>query len=458
MKSFVNIDELIEIVQKGGGVKTGVDVHNSRGVLLIEKNIVLKSVNALLTLKQNGLLDVPVDHDNEGGAWDKNGKLIEIQKASPNYEQPKKEPVATETQKKVEEINVAKKEANIVHQRATENMRKVIDQIKETGGEFDQNIIESTVDEIFLFLTKKGHAFSYLAKELFSFDDYLDNHSVNVCTLGTAILLRFNEHFGELVNGHLNQLFMNNNKLALTEGATSYILYYPDELKEMAMGLFLHDIGKVLVIDQILNKQGKLGREELDLYKAHSYKFGAEILKKNNIQNAFIQNIVKHHHAALYRGEKKAYPPEKLPIEIPPYVKICKLTDCFDAMTSKRSHKDADNPVFAITEIFRGYAGKEDVMLQLILHAFVSVVGIYPSGSVVYLRNGQLAYILDSKGPICIPFTDKFEKPLNSQQEPFDVSLVEEQDIGLTIDRRRPPLPPKNTYHLLPEYIKGNSR
>lgn len=452
MEPSVKIDELIELVRKGGAIKTGVNVYNNRGALLIEKNVVIKSVNALITLKQNGLLDVPVDYEKAGGVWDKNGRLIEVKKGP--VDEPKRKVVLSKAHIRVEEITELKKEAKAFHQHAKANIRKVIEEIKETGGTFDQTIIESTIDEIFLFLARNGNAFSYLAKELFTHHDYLYNHSVNVCTLGTAVLLHFNEQFGELINRQLNQLFMYNTKLSLTENSTSYISYYPEELKEIAMGLFLHDIGKVLVSEQILNNEGTLTSDEAELLKSHSYELGSSLLKKNGIHNAFINNVVKYHHSALYKDENKAYPAEKLPIEIPPYVKICKLVDIYDSMTSKRSFKDAESPASVVTDIFRRYAGKEDIMLRLVLNAFVRVVGIYPSGSVVYLRNGQMAYIADSDGPICIPFTDRYGNPAPDPQEPFDASSVGEENIGLNIDRRRPPLRPKDTYDNLPGYLK----
>jgi HD-GYP domain-containing protein (c-di-GMP phosphodiesterase class II) len=456
MKSTVNIDELIEIVRNGGAVRTGLDVFNSRGVLLIEKTVLVKSVNSLLALKQNGLLEVPVDFSQSGGAWDANGNLIEIaEPISDQIETPEDLQISeSEIGARLKKIAHMKKEANILHDRAKENMKRIMEQIKSTGGQFDQSIIECTIDEIFLFLTENGNAFSYLAKDLLAYDDYLYNHSVNVCTLGTAIMLHFNEYLGGLINTQLNHLFINNTKLARREHTTSFIMYYPEEVKEIAMGLFLHDIGKVFVIEQVLSKMGKLDREDLKMYESHSYKLGHDILKKNGVQNAFIHNIVRYHHCPLFRGEKKSYPAEKLPIEIPPYVKICKLVDSFDASTSRRAHKEADSPVSVVTRIFRTYAGKEDIMLQMILHAFVSVVGIFPTGSIVHLRNGQLAYVLDSKGPICVPFTDTYGNPLARPQAPFDVSCLPEEETELAIDRRRPPLPPGDTYGILPEYLK----
>ena len=80
MEPTIQIEELIEIVRRGGVVKTGVDVYSKQGVLLLEKNVVVRSINSLLTLKQNGLLDVPVDQNKAGGIWDTNGNLIEIEK------------------------------------------------------------------------------------------------------------------------------------------------------------------------------------------------------------------------------------------------------------------------------------------------------------------------------------------------------------------------------------------
>lgn len=455
MEPSVNIDELIEIVRKGGSVKTGLDVYNSRDVLLIEKNVLINSVNTLLTLKQNGLLEVPVDYGNTGGVWDKNGKYVETKAEPAEHDEPKRKIILSEASKKVRKITQIKKEAKAFHQRAKENVKKIIEEIKKTGGIFNQAIIESTVDDIFDFLATNGNVFSYLAKELFTYDEYLYNHSVNVCTLGAAVLLQFNEHFGELINKHLNQLYMGNTSMNLSENSTSFILYYPDELKEIAMGMFLHDIGKVLVSEQVLNKQGELASDERALLDSHSYELGERILKKNGIQNAFINNVVKFHHSPIFKGETNTYPAVKLPIEVPPYVKICKLVDIYDSLTSKRSYKDAESPVTAVTDIFRKYAGKDEIMLQLVLHSFVRVVGIYPSGSVVYLRNGQMAYIVDSDGPICVPFTDRHGNPVQKEQEPLDFASIGEENVGITIDRRRLPLPPKNTYDLLPEYLKG---
>ncbi len=135
-------------------------------------------------------------------------------------------------------------------------------------------------------------------------------------------------------------------------------------------------------------------------------------------------------------------------------MKICKLADMYDAMTSKRSYNDAFNPVLVVTEVFRKYAKIDDAVLKIILQSFVNTVGVYPSGSCVYLLNGQIAFVLDSDGPIIIPFTDEAGNTLSEKQDPVKFSHLKEKGTNLRIDRRKPPLSPTEAHNMLPNYLK----
>ena len=232
-----------------------------------------------------------------------------------------------------------------------------------------------------------------------------------------------------------------------------YINYQPSELRDMSMGYFLHDVGKVLIPDEILNKKGRLSAEEFKIIKTHSYEKGGVILDKNRINNAVIENILSNHHSGLFNHEQWCYPDNKLPIEIPPYVKIAKLADIYDAMTSKRCYKDAFNPINVVTNIFRTYANK-DPFLQVILHSFIKIVGIYPPGSILTLRNGQMAYVLLSGGPIILLFTDTKGQSLTNKPDPIDlgsIDIVESPQIQT--DKRKPLKAPTEVLDLLPSYI-----
>lgn len=447
MKRDIHIDELIEVIRKGGAVKTGVDVFSRYGLLLIDKDVLINNVNTLLKIKESGVEELPISDSGGGGVWDPNGQEIG------GSREPEPQDSGSEIDMQLNKLAVIKREALKKYDNAKQNIKQVITDIKRTGGEFDYDTVEKTVTDLLNFLTVHDTAFSYLTKEIFSYDDYLYNHSINVCTIAMAVLNRFNDLFSATVNRQLDDNYMRGQgKETGRTVATAYIQYLPEDIRDIALGFFLHDVGKVLISDEILNKAGKLTDAEFEIIKGHSFEKGLSILAKNGLEvNPFIRNSVQYHHARLFEGEERCYPEAKTPIEIPPYVKICKLADIYDAMTSKRVYKEALNPIVVVTEIFRKYAEK-DSLLQVVLHAFVKVVGIYPPGSIVSLQNGQMAYVLDSNGPIILPFTDASGKTIQTKSTPVNMETVD--DNALQIDRRSPLKSPVEAHALLPDYLK----
>jgi HD-GYP domain-containing protein (c-di-GMP phosphodiesterase class II) len=131
----------------------------------------------------------------------------------------------------------------------------------------------------------------------------------------------------------------------------SFVYYLPEELQDVSLGYFLHDVGKIHIPGGLLNKNGPLSDGEFEVVKKHSYEKGINIIQKNRLSTPFIVNTVKYHHSNVFNNEEGCYPDDKHPIELPAYVKICKLADIYDAMTSKRCYKEAFNPVGVVTEI-----------------------------------------------------------------------------------------------------------
>ena len=447
------IDALIEIVNQGGTVKTGVDIFNKRNILLLEKDVPVNNVHILLNIKQNGVTDIPINPSTAGGVWDKNGNQISLKPKRKGPSDKKDSIKFSDVHNRIREINDLKKQASEKYEHAKENIKKIINDIKSTGGDFDYDIVENTVNELLNFITENRSAFSYLTKEIFSYDDYLYNHAINVCTIGTAILKVFNDEFGNTINKYLGSFSFVSLNDDDAESEDSFIYYFPEELYEMSLGFFLHDIGKVMIPDEIINKRGKLSKEEYNTVMRHSFENGIELLQKNKISSPFVNNIVKYHHGSLFKYEPRCYPRDKRHFEIPSYVSVCKLADIYDAMTSRRCYKEAFNPAGVVTDIFHTYAEK-DRMLQFILHSFVKAIGIYPPGSIVFLLNKQMAYILDSEGPIIIVFTDSNGNPLKSKQQPINLGDDDVKNAGLRIDRRQTPTSPKECYEILPPYLK----
>jgi HD-GYP domain-containing protein (c-di-GMP phosphodiesterase class II) len=450
----IAIDQLIDIVNGGGKVRTGIDVFNRQGHLLLEQDVLVSDAKLLLNVKRLGVEWIPIVSANKGGLWDKDGGEMRLQQSpSTNTASrppaPKSAPV-TEINHKIEEIQELKESATKKYEHAKDCVKNVLLSIQENGGKFDFEPISETVTGLVDFVVKNDNAFSYLTREIFSFDDYLYNHSINVCAIGTVIMKKFNENFSAAVNSFLNTAA----PASLTDTnqeKNSFTYFLPEEQRDIAIGFFMHDLGKVLIDKEVLNKPGKLTEKEFEIIKSHSTEKGLELLEKNRLINPYLANISRYHHARLFHDEARCYPDDKSHTEIPPYVKVCKLADIYDAMTSKRCYKDAVNPVAVVTDIFHTYAEK-DPLLQYILHSFVKSVGIYPPGSLVALTNGQLAYVLDSQGPMLLPVTDVHGEPLKTKP---DVMVLEKgiTPTGIKVDRRKPPVSPVEAYKILPDYL-----
>ena len=96
----------------------------------------------------------------------------------------------------------------------------------------------------------------------------------------------------------------------------------------------LHDIGKIGIPDEILNKPGKLTEAEYEIVKEHAYR-GYEILKKVKKQT-FLAEGARHHHE---RFDGSGYPENLKGDKIPWVARIISVADAFDAMSSSRPYR-----------------------------------------------------------------------------------------------------------------------
>lgn len=109
------------------------------------------------------------------------------------------------------------------------------------------------------------------------------------------------------------------------------------EIYTISIGALLHDIGKIFVPPYILNKQGKLNKNEWTLIKKHP-RLGAEIVSRYDWGQQLQPMILLHHERLDGNGYYNAFP-EEIPIS----ARIITLTDAFDAMTSPRPYQEQRN-------------------------------------------------------------------------------------------------------------------
>lgn len=131
------------------------------------------------------------------------------------------------------------------------------------------------------------------------------------------------------------------------------------EREQIAMAAILHDVGKIAIPDHILNKPGKLTKEEFEIMKQHTV-LGYELLEsisriRNSTLYGYAYDICRHHHE---RWDGKGYPDGLRGEEISPWAQIVGLADVYDALTSERVYKPSYTHEESVHMILNGECGK----------------------------------------------------------------------------------------------------
>ncbi len=149
-------------------------------------------------------------------------------------------------------------------------------------------------------------------------------------------------------------------KLLMTEISDTYPEYYlpKEDIEKIGTSSVLHDIGKIAISDKILNKPGRLTKEEFEIMKQHTVK-GCEILKSiPDIMDSEVYNysydICRHHHE---RWDGRGYPDGLSGDDISIWAQVVSVADVYDALTSVRVYKDAYSRDTAVKMIMNGECG-----------------------------------------------------------------------------------------------------
>jgi len=118
------------------------------------------------------------------------------------------------------------------------------------------------------------------------------------------------------------------------------------DMQDLFIASSMHDIGKIFIPDEILNKPSKLTKEEYEIIKTHS-KSGYETLERIEQFRDISKFVLSHHE----RYDGKGYPQGVLAKEIPFLSRIITIADAFDAMISLRPYKSAMSIDEAIKEL-----------------------------------------------------------------------------------------------------------
>ncbi len=121
-----------------------------------------------------------------------------------------------------------------------------------------------------------------------------------------------------------------------------------EEIGDIKNAAALHDIGKIMVPPQILNKPGKLTQEEFSIIKRHP-EIGYQMLKSVD-EYMMLADYVLHHHE---RWDGTGYPEGLRGVDIPLYSRIIAVADAYEAMTALRPYQKTKTKEEAVAELIR---------------------------------------------------------------------------------------------------------
>jgi putative nucleotidyltransferase with HDIG domain len=177
---------------------------------------------------------------------------------------------------------------------------------------------------------------------------------------GILSLARSVEEKDEITEGHLNRL----ERLAIMTGERLGLS--GQRLLDLSYAAYLHDIGKVKVPDEILNKEGPLTPEEQIEMRRHTI-YGQEMLTDHEFLSNAARIIVSHHENVDGSG----YPDGLSDTDIPIEARIIRVVDTYDAITTVRPYQPALTKEEAIRELVLGAGAEFD---RRVVRAFIDVV------------------------------------------------------------------------------------
>lgn len=168
-----------------------------------------------------------------------------------------------------------------------------------------------------------------------------------------------------------------------------FLGYEIDTVHQLVTGALLHDIGKIRVPNQVLNKPGVLTPEEWVEMKRHVV-YGQEALLKSQGISDVCLSICGMHHERL---DGDGYPMGLKDYQINNYARLAAIVDVYDALTATRVYKKGRPPADVmkfILELTDEHLDRELVLL------FIRCMSVYPVGTLVELSNSKLAVVIST--------------------------------------------------------------
>ena len=271
-------------------------------------------------------------------------------------DEPEPTPTAKESPDESAKTSVAEESgrARLLFREATTVVRNMMEDAR-LGKQVEMEALDPIAERMVQIAMRNHHALNCVTR-IKNKDEYTFMHSVSVA----GLMVSFAQALG------------------LAE----------EVLHQVAIGGLVHDIGKTLIPDKILNKPDKLETSEMDVMKKHVI-YSQQLLKESlGLSQEALDVTVLHHE----RMDGAGYPLGLGGDQISNIGQMAAIVDVYDALTSERAYKEAWEPTHTLKKLIEWSPAhfNPDLVQQ-----FIRCLGIYPVGSLVELESGLLALVME---------------------------------------------------------------
>ncbi len=372
----LNLDEVIV------GMRCAVAVYTSAGVKLVERETVF--TNDLIRVMQKNKISIVTVEAGNNGKPTMNVASVDASAPSVAIVKDTSENIMKENGKIILKIDSNK--ALETHNLLSERIQNFFDNVK-TSNTINMDSIQQEVDSTLDNLFENQEA--YLRLSMLKMKDHnLYIHSVDVCILASLIA----QEYG----------------------------FQKKDIQEIATCALLHDTGKMLLPDSLLNiDPKKLTGSELEMHKKHPF-FGYQVLKRENFDERLANVIFEHHEN--YDGS--GFPMGKYGVDSDIYSRIINISNSFNNLT----------------KIYTSYKAAQIITTQEkkkfdpdILQIFQKIIGIYPNDTYIKLSDGSMARVIEQNKALplrpIISLIRTSEGVDVDPDEPVVINLFERHDL-----------------------------
>ena len=242
--------------------------------------------------------------------------------------------------------------AKLALDQATAEITTIMDGIN-NGGNLDVQAVSAAVQPLLDSMIRNVDALLWMLNVQGDEDSY--RTAMENCTLGLA----FGRHLG----------------------------LHMSDIRTLAVGMLVLDVGKFKVPADIINKPGTLTKKEFTEVKKH-VEYGVDMLKKIGGFNEAVINMVQTHHERL---NGSGYPNGLEGSQIPVFGRIAAIIDSYSSMSRKTTYRDAIAPHKILQEL---YKWRNKHYQAELVEQFLQCVGVYPTGSLVEMTTGEVGIVV----------------------------------------------------------------